>query len=94
MATIKDVAKIAGVSPSTVSRVIDGSDRIGDQTKERVRKAMKEVNYVPNAIAWSLARKRTRTVGFTLSRPADQAFSKPFFRGAPGVVVGCSREGL
>ncbi|PTX65009.1 LacI family transcriptional regulator [Melghirimyces profundicolus] len=79
MATIKDVAKIARVSPSTVSRVIAGSDRISQKTKERVRKAMEEVNYVPNAIARSLARSRTRTVGFTLSRRADQAFSNPFF---------------
>lgn len=79
MATIKDVAKLAGVSPSTVSRVIAGSDRISDRTKERVRQAMKEVNYVPNAIARSLVQSRTRTVGFTLSRRADQAFSNPFF---------------
>jgi DNA-binding LacI/PurR family transcriptional regulator len=79
MATIKDVARIAGVSPSTVSRVIAGSDRISHRTKERVRRAMQEVNYVPNAIARSLARANTRTVGFTLSRRADQAFSNPFF---------------
>ncbi|MFD1397001.1 LacI family DNA-binding transcriptional regulator [Kroppenstedtia eburnea] len=79
MATIKDVAKLAGVSPSTVSRVIAGSDRISERTKERVRRAMNEVNYVPNAIARSLVRSRTRTVGFTLSRRADQAFSNPFF---------------
>ncbi len=78
MATIKDVAKLAGVSPSTVSRVIAGSDRISDRTKERVRQAMKEVNYVPNAIARSLVQSRTRTVGFTLSRRADQAFSTLF----------------
>ncbi|MDR6224956.1 LacI family DNA-binding transcriptional regulator [Desmospora profundinema] len=79
MATIKDVAKIAGVSPSTVSRVIAGSDRISNRTKEKVRRAMEEVEYVPNAIARSLARANTRTVGFTLSRRADQAFSNPFF---------------
>ncbi|OYD07728.1 LacI family DNA-binding transcriptional regulator [Paludifilum halophilum] len=79
MATIKDVAKIAGVSPSTVSRVVAGSSRISNRTKERVWRAMEEVHYVPNAIARSLARSHTRTVGFTLSRQADQAFSNPFF---------------
>ncbi|GGE23251.1 LacI family transcriptional regulator [Marinithermofilum abyssi] len=79
MATIKDVARAAGVSPSTVSRVIAGSDRISLKTKERVRRAMERLDYVPNAIARSLARSHTRTVGFTLARRADQAFSNPFF---------------
>ncbi|PTM59361.1 LacI family DNA-binding transcriptional regulator [Desmospora activa] len=79
MATIKDVATIAGVSPSTVSRVIAGSPRISEPTKEKVRQAMAQVNYVPNAIARSLAQANTRTVGFALSRRADHAFSNPFF---------------
>lgn len=79
MATIKDVAKLAGVSPSTVSRVIAGSNRISLETKNRVRKAMEQLNYVPNAIARSLARSHTHTIGFALSRRADQAFSNPFF---------------
>ena len=79
MATIKDVAKLAGVSPSTVSRVIAGSDRISLETKNRVQRAMKQLNYVPHAIARSLARSHTHTIGFALSRRADQAFSNPFF---------------
>src|SRR5690606_1602777 len=72
-------AKLAGVSPSTVSRVIAGSNRISLETKNRVRKAMEQLNYVPNAIARSLARSHTHTIGFALSRRADQAFSNPFF---------------
>ncbi|MBA4543928.1 MULTISPECIES: LacI family DNA-binding transcriptional regulator [Thermoactinomyces] len=79
MATIKDVAKLADVSPSTVSRVIAGSNRISLETKLRVKRAMEELNYVPNAIARSLARSRSRTIGFTIAREADQAFSNPFF---------------
>lgn len=79
MATIKDVARLASVSPSTVSRVIAGSNRISQETKMRVERAMKELNYVPNAIARSLARSRSRTIGFTIARSADQAFSNPFF---------------
>ena len=88
MATIKDVAKLAGVSPSTVSRVIAGSNRISLETKNRVRKAMEQLNYVPNAIARSLARSHTHTIGFALSRRADQAFSNPFFS---EVMRGCLR---
>ncbi|SEN06269.1 LacI family DNA-binding transcriptional regulator [Lihuaxuella thermophila] len=87
MATIKDVAKLAAVSPSTVSRVIAGSNRISLETKMRVHRAMEQLNYVPNAIARSLARSHTRTIGFTLARQADQAFSNPFF---PEVMRGMS----
>ncbi|SMO89272.1 LacI family DNA-binding transcriptional regulator [Melghirimyces algeriensis] len=79
MSTIKDVAKVAGVSPSTVSRVIAGNRRISKKTRLRVQRAMAELNYVPNAIARSLARSHTRTIGFTISRAVDQAFSNPFF---------------
>lgn len=51
--TIKDVAKKANVSPSTVSRVLSDSPRISEETKERVRKVMKELNYHPNSMARS-----------------------------------------
>jgi DNA-binding LacI/PurR family transcriptional regulator len=87
MATIKDVAKKAGVSPSTVSRVIAGSNRISQETKERVRRAMEQLGYVPNAIARSLARSNTHTIGFTMCRREDQVFSNPFF---PEAIRGMS----
>lgn len=79
MATIKDVAQAAGVAASTVSRVLAGSSRISPETHERVRAAMRELNYYPNAIARSLARKSTHTLGLVISRPAEQAFANPFF---------------
>lgn len=77
--TIKDVAKMAGVATSTVSRVLGGSSRISPDTHEKVRTAMKELNYHPNAIARSLARKSTHTLGLVIARSADQAFANPFF---------------
>ena len=77
--TIKDVARLARVAPSTVSRVVAGSPRISPETHSRVRQAMEELNYHPNAIATSLARRRTGTIGLTISRPAEQAFANPFF---------------
>lgn len=79
MATIKDVARAAGVAPSTVSRVLAGSSRISPDTHARVRTAMRELNYHPNAIARSLARNATHTIGLIISRPAEQAFANPFF---------------
>lgn len=79
MATIKDVARAAGVAPSTVSRVLAGSSRISPETHEKVRAAMKELKYHPNAIARSLLTKSTNTVGLIIARPAEQAFTNPFF---------------
>ena len=79
MATIKDVAKLAGVSPSTVSRVIADNRRISPATKERVKKIMTDLNYHPNMIARSLIKRSSYTLGLILSRSTDSAFSNPFF---------------
>ncbi len=77
--TIKDVAKIAKVSPSTVSRVIAGSKRISKATHQRVRKAMEDLGYYPNANARSLVKNSTETIGLVLSRSVVAALSNPFF---------------
>ena len=69
--TINDVAKAAGVSTSTVSRVISDSPRISEETKQRVRKVIKELNYHPNAIARSLANKSSKTIGLILNTEAE-----------------------
>ena len=61
--TIKDVAHLAGVSPSTVSKVINGSGRISEATKARVELAIRKVNFRPNAIARSLRKNSTLSVG-------------------------------
>jgi DNA-binding LacI/PurR family transcriptional regulator len=79
MTTIKDVAKLAHVSPSTVSRVIADNRRISPATKERVKKIMQELNYHPNMIARSLIKRSSLTLGLVLSRSTDSAFSNPFF---------------
>lgn len=58
MASSKDVAKRAGVSQPTVSRVINGSTNVNKATIEKVRRAMEELNYRPNLIARSLKQKK------------------------------------
>ncbi len=83
--TIKDVAELAEVSPSTVSRVINDDDRITADTKSRVREAMRELGYYPNEIARSLVKQKPRSIGLVLSRPADRAMANPFF---PDVIRG------
>ena len=60
--TIKDVAALAGVSPSTVSRTCKDHPSISRQTKEKVRQAMAKLGYEPNFQASSLAIQNSRTV--------------------------------
>lgn len=77
--TVKDVAERAGVAPSTVSRVIADNPRISAATKERVRAAMRELNYHPNAIARSLVHQRAHAIGVVMSQTAEAALANPFF---------------
>ncbi|MGE6226788.1 LacI family DNA-binding transcriptional regulator [Paenibacillus chitinolyticus] len=62
MATIRDVSKLAGVSVATVSRVINQKGYVHEDTLQRVHKAIKMLNYVPNDVARSLSKKSTKTI--------------------------------
>ncbi|HHU51925.1 MAG TPA: LacI family transcriptional regulator [Firmicutes bacterium] len=77
--TIKDIAKKAGVSPSTVSRVIANHPRISSATKHKVMKIMKELDYHPNMIARSLASKSSKIIGVIIPGTAERSFEHPFF---------------
>ncbi len=66
MATIRDVAKLAGVSSITVSRVINNSGYVSKATRERVEKAITQLNYVPNYLATSLRSNRTDTIALVV----------------------------
>ncbi|WP_160678434.1 LacI family DNA-binding transcriptional regulator [Clostridium sp. C8-1-8] len=77
--TIKDVAREANVSPSTVSRVLAGNPRISDETKERVMETVKRLNYHPNVIARSLANNVTKILGLILPSGEEDLFRNPFF---------------
>lgn len=92
MTTIKDVAELAGVSPSTVSRVISDSPRISDDTKKIVREAMESLGYHPNAIARSLVSKSTNTIGIVMPQSAERAFLNPFFPQALSGVSAAAHE--
>lgn len=61
--TISDIAKIAKVSQSTVSRVLNDSGYVKEETKKRIETVIKELNYTPSAIARSLSKNETNTIG-------------------------------
>jgi LacI family transcriptional regulator len=65
--TIRDVAKLAGVAPITVSRVINSLPGVNQATRERVNKAIAKLNYVPNAMAKSLRSRQTCTIALVLT---------------------------
>lgn len=77
--TLEEVAELAGVSRSTVSRVINHSPHVRPATRERVWKAIEASGYQPNAAARSLATNRTRTVGVIIPEAVTTLFSDPFF---------------
>jgi DNA-binding LacI/PurR family transcriptional regulator len=90
--TIKDIAREAGVSPSTVSRVMAGSARISDATAQRVRAAMERMRYQPNHLARSLAQRKTHIVGVVFPQAIDTSLEHPFYpevlRGIGAVAAG------
>lgn len=87
--TIKEIARIAGVSPSTVSRVLSGNPRISQATRERVLKVAEELGYHPNLQARSLVVKRAEAAAVILPRSRDGAFLNPFFPEVlRGIVAG------
>ena len=77
--TIKDVAALAGVSPSTVSRTCKNNPSISEETKERVRKAMAELGYEPNFQASNLASQTSRTIGIILPASAKEVYENSFY---------------
>lgn len=77
--TIKDVAALAGVSPSTVSRTCKNNPSISEETKERVRKAMAKLGYEPNFQASNLASQNSRTIGIILPASAKEVYENSFY---------------
>ncbi len=91
--TIKDVAALAGVSPSTVSRTCKNNPSISEETKERVRRAMAELGYEPNFQASNLANQNSRTIGIILPVSAREVYENSFYLEAiRGISQFCSRR--
>lgn len=74
--TIRDVARRAGVSHQTVSRVINNKAEISPSTRARVLEAIRELNYRPSRTAQGLAKQRTQVVGFVVPNIANPYFAE------------------
>jgi LacI family transcriptional regulator len=83
--TIKDVARLSGVSPMTVSRVINGSERVHPDTRRRVEQAISDLGYVPSRLARGLSRQRTGTLALIVPDVANPFFTL-IVRGAEDVA--------
>ncbi|MCE9882518.1 LacI family DNA-binding transcriptional regulator, partial [Hafnia paralvei] len=76
MTTMKDVARLAGVSTSTVSHVINNNRFVSDSVRDKVLSAVKELNYAPSALARSLKLNQTRTIGMLVTTSNNPFFAE------------------
>jgi LacI family transcriptional regulator len=77
--TLEDIGKLAGVSRSTVSRVINHQPSVREQVRERVWEVIHDTGYQPHAAARSLATRRTRMIGAVIPQAVTTLFVDPFF---------------
>ncbi|MFF7651184.1 LacI family DNA-binding transcriptional regulator [Streptomyces sp. NPDC007983] len=88
--TLESVARHAGVSRATVSRVVNGSTRVAEDSRAAVLRAVEELGYVPNQAARSLVTQRTDSFALVLPEEPGRVFSDDQF--FPGVVRGVGQE--
>ncbi|SCT03091.1 LacI family DNA-binding transcriptional regulator [Staphylococcus caeli] len=94
MTTIKDIAKLANVSPSTVSRVISGNSRISLSTQNKIKKIMTELDYQPNKAARTLVTQKSKTIGIIHKNGEFTTLQNPFIIDVlSGVFLVCKING-
>ena len=77
--TLEEVARLAGVSRSTVSRVINNHPNVRPETRERVQQAIRQSGYRPHPVARSLVTKCTQIIGMAIPEAVTTLFTDPFF---------------
>lgn len=87
MPSIRDVALLAGVSPATVSRVINGTANVSPEKREQVMRAIQKIGFVPNEVARSLFKKSSRAIGLVIPN-----IQNPFFTQLANVVSEVAKE--
>ncbi len=89
MATMKDIAKLAGVSTSTVSHVINKTRFVSEEIADKVNRAAQDLNYAPSALARSLKMNRTKTIGMLVTTSTNPFFGEV----VKGVERSCYHQG-
>lgn len=89
MATIKDVAALAGISYTTVSHVLNKTRPVSEQVRLKVEAAIAELDYVPSAVARSLKARSTATIGLLVPNSVNPYFAEL----ARGIEDACERNG-
>ncbi len=85
--TVYDIARVAGVSASTVSRILTGSAKVAEEKRIAVEQAIKELDFRPNLMAQSLKRGQSMTLG-VLTQHLDSPFSNEMLRGVEKTLEG------
>ncbi len=88
--TLEAVARRAGVSRATVSRVVNGSTTVAEPIQEAVRLAVAELGYVPNLAARTLVTQRTDSIALVMPEEATRVFSDD--QVFPGIIRGAAQE--
>jgi len=89
--TLEKIAEKAGVSRSTVSRVVNQHPNVRDEVRERVQRVIAETGYQPHAAARSLASRRTYVIGLVIPRSVQHFFGDPYFpRLTQGIAEACN----
>jgi LacI family transcriptional regulator len=87
---MQDVARRARVSTSTVSHVLNGTRKVSPETVDAVQQAVRELGYIPNTLARSLARSRSHTIGVAISALSNHYFSETVH----AIETECARHGI
>lgn len=89
MVTLKEIAKECNVSPTTVSNILNGKPKVGDDTKQKVLETVDKMGYKPNYIAQGLRRQKTRTIGIIAEDIVQ--FTTPEI--VEGIMSNCEEKG-
>ena len=92
--TLEEIARLAGVSRSTVSRVVNDDPKVHAATRERVWQHIKEHDFHPNTAARALATRRSQIVGLVIPQTLTTVFSDPYFPALlQGIAAACEERG-
>ncbi|NND75890.1 MAG: LacI family DNA-binding transcriptional regulator [Ilumatobacter sp.] len=89
--TLEEIGKLAGVSRSTVSRVINGQRHVRADVRDRVEAVIAETGYLPNQAARALVSNRTGLIGLVMPTDAEELFGDPYYSAlVAGIQLGCA----